>query len=103
MSLANWANFLTVFQVCLVLYKQWITADGKYRLMYWLMVAAGLLGLVSHSMMAWVATDIAIGLLSTLTLMFWSVVMGIKGLVRLNHEARRRDPTLSSLASKGTR
>ena len=86
MSLADWANFLTVCNVCLVLYKQWITADGKYRLMYWLMVAAGSLGLVSQSLMAWVATDIAIGLLSTLSLMFWSIVMGVKGLRRLNAE-----------------
>jgi len=87
-SLADWANFLTVFQVCLVLYKQWITADGQYRLMYWLMIAAGSLGLVSHSMMAYIATDIAIGLLSTLTLMVWSIVMGSKGLKRLDAEAK---------------
>ena len=87
MDLATWANFLTVTQVCLVLYKQWITASGHYRLMYWLMIVAGALGLVSHSMMAYLSPQVAIGLLSTLSLMLWSMAMGIKGLLRLHREA----------------
>jgi hypothetical protein len=84
-SLADWANWLTVIQVSIVLYKQWITAAGHLRLMYWLMIVAGSLGFVSHTMMVVVAPEVW-GLLSTLALMFWSVAMGVKGLLRMNTE-----------------
>ena len=83
MDLADWANSLVVIQVVIVLYKQWITAQGKLRLMYWLMIVAGSLGFVSHALMVIVSPEVW-GLLATLVLMFWSVAMGIKGLVRIN-------------------
>ena len=87
MDIALWANWLIILQVCIILYKQWITAAGRLRLMYWLMIVGGGLGLVSHTMLVIAAPEVW-GLLSTLTLMFWSVVMGIKGLRRLNREAK---------------
>lgn len=87
MDLAFWANWLTITQVSIILYKQWITAQGKLRLMYWLMIIGGGLGFISHGMMVAVAPEVW-GLLSTLSLMFWSVAMGIKGLMRLNLEER---------------
>jgi len=83
MDLAFWANWLTIVQVSIILYKQWITAAGKLRLMYWLMIAGGGLGFISHTLLVVVSPEVW-GLLSTLTLMFWSVAMGIKGLRRLN-------------------
>lgn len=87
MDIALWANWLVIVQVSVVLYKQWITAAGRLRLMYWLMIVGGSLGFISHTMLVIAAPEVW-GLLSTLTLMFWSVAMGIKGLRRLNHEAK---------------
>ena len=85
MTLADWANSLVVIQVAIVLYKQWITAQGKLYLMYWMMIIAGTLGFVSHTMMVIVSPEVW-GLLATLVLMFWSVAMGVKGLMRLSAE-----------------
>jgi hypothetical protein len=85
MTLADWANTLVVIQVAIVLYKQWITSQGKLYLMYWLMIVAGALGFVSHTMLVMVSPEVW-GLLSTLALMFWSVAMGVKGLMRLSVE-----------------
>jgi hypothetical protein len=83
MTIADWGNYLTVLQVSIVVYKQWITAAGRLKLMYWLMIVAGGLGAVSHTLLALAAPEVW-GILSTLVLMFWSVVMGIKGLMRLS-------------------
>lgn len=83
MTLADWGNYLTVLQVSIVVYKQWITASGKLRLMYWLMIVAGSLGAVSSTLLALAAPEVW-GILSTLVIMFWSIAMGVKGLMRLS-------------------
>lgn len=85
MTLADCANSLVVIQVAIVLYKQWITSQGRLYLMYWLMIVTGALGFVSNTMLVVVAPEVW-GLLATLALMFWSVVMGVKGLMRLSAE-----------------
>ena len=85
MTLADCANSLVVIQVAIVLYKQWITSQGRLYLMYWLMIVTGALGCVSNTMLVVVAPEVW-GLLATLALMFWSVVMGVKGLMRLSAE-----------------
>ena len=101
MSLADWANGLTIFQVGLIIYKQWITAAGRIRLMYWLMIWGGGLGFISHSMMVIIEPRIW-GLLSTLLLMLWSVLMGIKGLWRLNREVKPKvKPEVEPQTNKG--
>lgn len=83
MTLADWGNYLTLLQVSIIVYKQWITSQGKLRLMYWLMIIGGGLGAISHTLLALAAPEVW-GILSTLVLMFWSVAMGIKGLMRLS-------------------
>lgn len=85
MTLADCANYLVVIQVAIVLYKQWITSQGRLYLMYWLMIVTGVLGFISHTLLVIVSPEVW-GLLSTLALMFWSVVMGVKGLMRLSAE-----------------
>jgi hypothetical protein len=87
MTLADWGNYLTVLQVSIVVYKQWITASGKLRLMYWLMIVAGALGAVSSTLLALAAPEVW-GILSTLVIMFWSMAMGVKGLMRLSVDDR---------------
>jgi hypothetical protein len=87
MTLADWGNYLTIIQVSIVVYKQWITASGKLRLMYWLMIVAGGLGAVSTTLLALAAPEVW-GLLSTLVIMFWSMAMGVKGLMRLSVDDR---------------
>ena len=94
MDLADWANSLVVTQVVIVLYKQWVTSQGRLRLMYWLMIVTGSLGFLSHSMMVIVSPEVW-GLLATLVLMFWSVAMGIKGLVRINADDQSGSPRLN--------
>ena len=83
MTLADWGNYLTVLQVSIIVYKQWITSHGRWRLMYWLMIVGGGLGIVSHTLLALAAPEVW-GILSTLVLMVWSVLMGIKGLMRMS-------------------
>lgn len=85
MTLADGANSLVVIQVAIVLYKQWITSQGRLYLMYWLMIVTGVLGFVSNTMLVIVSPEVW-GLLATLALMFWSAVMGVKGLMRLSSE-----------------
>jgi hypothetical protein len=93
MTLADWANSLVVIQVAIVLYKQWITSQGRLYLMYWLMIVAGTLGFASHTMLVVVSPEVW-GLLATLALMFWSVAMGVKGLMRLSAEEEFSSPEL---------
>ena len=87
MNLADFANSLVVLQVAIVLYKQWITAQGRLRLMYWLMIVTGVLGFISNTMLVIVSPEVW-GLLATLALMFWSAAMGAKGLLRLSEDDR---------------
>jgi len=47
------------------------------------MIIGGGLGAISHTLLALAAPEVW-GILSTLVLMFWSVLMGIKGLVRMS-------------------
>lgn len=83
MTLADWGNYLTLLQVGIVVYKQWITAAGHLKLIYWLMIIAGALGIVSNTLLAMAAPEVW-GILSTLIIMVWSILMGIKGLVRMS-------------------
>lgn len=85
MTLADWGNYLTVLQVGIVVYKQWITAAGHLKLIYWLMIVAGALGVVSNTLLAMAAPEVW-GILSTLVIMVWSILMGIKGILRLSED-----------------
>jgi hypothetical protein len=87
MTLADGANSLVVIQVAIVLYKQWITSQGRLRLMYWLMIVTGVLGFISNTMLVIVSPEVW-GLLATLALMFWSAAMGAKGLLRMAADER---------------
>ncbi len=67
--------------------KSWYIAKGRLRLVYWLMIIMGLFQFVLNSILVAFRPDLW-GILAFQFLVVWTIVMGIKGLLRLKKEEK---------------
>jgi len=65
--------------------RSWLTAGGKMRTVYWLMIWMGSCNVVTNVAVLYKQPEM-IGLFSYMLLSAWSVAMGVKGLMRLGSE-----------------
>lgn len=65
--------------------KAWYTARGHLRVVYWLMIAMGVLNLAVN-MAVWAVQPSMWGVMSFQLLNVWGIAMGIMGLRRMNRE-----------------
>jgi len=80
-----WVTIFTFATISMTILKNWFVAENKLRPAYWLMISLG-------ASLAYLNTYIALNtngneaLLLTNILGVWSILMGIRGLRRLNRE-----------------
>jgi hypothetical protein len=77
-----WANFLNLVTIALIVYRHWVAAAGRLRLLYWLMVVGGIVGFVANALVTLIVPSVW-SILGYCGLMLWTILMGVKGLARL--------------------
>lgn len=75
-------NIGTALIIALGMYKNWVAAKGRLRLLYWLMILIPLLNVGTNIIVFALHPDMW-GIMMYNVLMVWQALMGIKGLMRL--------------------
>lgn len=83
-------NVSAAVVMCAGVIRNWYTAKGQLRPVYWLMLVMSMANAVTNITVSYY-TPKYIGLWAYNVLIIWSVIMAIKGLVRLSEEEKSKN------------